>query len=63
MTDMKALLRFPGERKIALVDCPIPSPDKNAVLVQTAVSLISPGTEFSQVNPTRINARLYAVKY
>ncbi|MBX2831173.1 MAG: bi-domain-containing oxidoreductase [Rhodospirillales bacterium] len=52
MTDMKALLRFPGERKIALVHCPIPSPDKHSVLVQTTVSLISPGTEFTQVQQT-----------
>ncbi|MEQ9345907.1 MAG: bi-domain-containing oxidoreductase [Thalassospira sp.] len=52
MTDMKALLRFPGERKIALVDCPIPSPTKNAILVRTSYSLISPGTEFSQVRQT-----------
>ncbi|WP_430472606.1 bi-domain-containing oxidoreductase [Thalassospira lucentensis] len=52
MTDMKALFRFPGERKIALVDCPIPSPTKNAILVRTSYSLISPGTEFSQVKQT-----------
>ncbi|MEQ8286165.1 bi-domain-containing oxidoreductase [Thalassospira sp.] len=52
MTDMKALLRFPGERKIALVGCPIPSPTKNAILVRTSYSLISPGTEFSQVRQT-----------
>ncbi|EKF08226.1 oxidoreductase [Thalassospira profundimaris WP0211] len=49
---MKALLRFPGERKIALTDCPIPAPGKNAVLVKTACSVISPGTEFTQANQT-----------
>lgn len=50
MTEMKALLRFPGERKIVLADCPIPAPDRHAILVRTRYSLISPGTEFTQVN-------------
>lgn len=49
MTEMKALLRFPGDRKIALADCPIPAPDRHAILVRTRYSLISPGTEFTQV--------------
>lgn len=48
MTEMKALLRFPGDRKIALADCPIPAPDRHAILVRTRYSLISPGTEFTQ---------------
>lgn len=48
MTEMKALLRFPGDRKIALADCPIPAPDRHAILVRTRYSLISPGTEFAQ---------------
>ena len=52
MTEMKALLRFPGERKLALANCPIPAPGKNAVLVKTACSVISPGTEFTQANQT-----------
>lgn len=55
MTEMKALLRFPGERKLALADCPIPAPGKNAVLVKTACSVISPGTEFTQANQTRVS--------
>lgn len=54
---MKALLRFPGERKIALADCPIPSPGDHDILVQTRFSLISPGTEFSQVRQSK--ASLY----
>ncbi|WP_417837310.1 bi-domain-containing oxidoreductase [Thalassospira tepidiphila] len=53
MTEMKALLRFPGERKLALANCPIPQPGKNAVLVKTACSVISPGTEFTQAEETR----------
>jgi predicted dehydrogenase/threonine dehydrogenase-like Zn-dependent dehydrogenase len=53
MTEMKALLRFPGERKLALTDCPVPQPGKNAVLVKTAYSVISPGTEFTQAEQTR----------
>ncbi|WP_165374915.1 bi-domain-containing oxidoreductase [Thalassospira indica] len=53
MTEMKALLRFPGERKLALANCPIPAPGKNAVLVKTAYSVISPGTEFAQAHQTR----------
>lgn len=48
MTEMKALLRFPGNRKIAFADCPIPAPDRHAILVRTRYSLISPGTEFAQ---------------
>ncbi|MFV1850430.1 MAG: bi-domain-containing oxidoreductase [Thalassospira sp.] len=48
MTEMKALLRFPGNRKIALANCPIPTPDRQAILVRTRYSLISPGTEFTQ---------------
>jgi len=52
MTEMKALLRFPGERKIALTDCPVPQPDRNAVLVKTEYSVISPGTEFAQARQT-----------
>lgn len=52
MTEMKALLRFPGDRKIALADCPIPAPDRHAILVRTRYSLISPGTEFTQAKQT-----------
>jgi predicted dehydrogenase len=52
MTDMKALLRFPGERKIALTICPVPAPQKNHVLVRTSLSVISPGTEFNQARQT-----------
>ena len=48
MTEMKALLRFPGERKIALADCPVPAPDCHSILVRIRYSLISPGTEFAQ---------------
>lgn len=48
MTVMKALLRFPGDHKIALANCPIPAPDRHAILVRTRYSLISPGTEFAQ---------------
>ncbi|MBO6802594.1 MAG: bi-domain-containing oxidoreductase [Thalassospira sp.] len=50
---MKALLRSPGERKLALANCPIPAPGKNAVLVKTAYSVISPGTEFTQADQAR----------
>lgn len=53
MTEMKSLLRFPGERKLALTNCPIPLPGKNTLLVQTCYSLISPGTEFTQAGETR----------
>lgn len=53
MTEMKALLRFPGESKIVLADSPIPQPGKNAVLVKTTCSVISPGTEFTQADQTR----------
>ena len=52
MTEMKALLRFPGERKLVLTDCPVPQPGKNAVLVKTEYSVISPGTEFAQARQT-----------
>ncbi|NIY77056.1 Gfo/Idh/MocA family oxidoreductase [Thalassospira sp. HF15] len=55
MTEMKALLRFPGERKLALATCPIPEPGKNAVLVRTAYSVISPGTEFTQAKQNSAN--------
>ncbi|MHC8494306.1 bi-domain-containing oxidoreductase [Thalassospira sp. SM2505] len=48
MTEMKALLRFPAERKIALADCPVPTPGDHDLLVQTSFSVISPGTEFTQ---------------
>ncbi|BDW88316.1 bi-domain-containing oxidoreductase [Thalassospira tepidiphila] len=50
---MKALLRFPSERKLALADCPIPAPGKNAVFVKTTYSVISPGTEFTQAEEAR----------
>ncbi|BDW95414.1 oxidoreductase [Thalassospira tepidiphila] len=50
---MKALLRFPGQCKLALAGCPVPQPGKNAVLVKTAHSVISPGTEFTQADQTR----------
>ncbi|WP_210519785.1 bi-domain-containing oxidoreductase [Thalassospira sp. ER-Se-21-Dark] len=53
MTEMKALLRFSGERKLALANCPIPQPGKNAVLLKTAYSVISPGTEFTQADQAR----------
>ncbi len=52
MTVMKALLRFPGERKIMLADCPIPSLKPHSVLVRTSATVISPGTEFNQVQQT-----------
>jgi predicted dehydrogenase len=55
MTEMKALLRFPGARKLALANCPIPEPARNTVLVRTGYSVISPGTEFTQVRQTRAN--------
>lgn len=55
MTEMKALLRFPGARKLALATCPVPEPGKNSVLVRTDYSVISPGTEFTQVHQTRAN--------
>lgn len=48
MTVMKALLRFPGERKIMLADCPVPSLQPHSVLVRTSKTVISPGTEFTQ---------------
>ncbi|NJB75740.1 bi-domain-containing oxidoreductase [Thalassospira tepidiphila] len=47
------MLRSPGERKLALANCPIPAPGKNAVLVKTAYSVISPGTEFTQADQAR----------
>ena len=53
MTEMKALLRFPGARKLVLTDCPIPTPENNALLIKTNFSLISPGTEFAQASQTR----------
>lgn len=53
MTEMKALLRFPGARKLVLRNCPVPEPDRNAVLVKTRCSVISPGTEFAQATQTR----------
>lgn len=53
MTEMKALLRFPGERKIALAYCPIPVPGDHDILVQTSFSLISPGTEFTQAQQSK----------
>lgn len=53
MTEMKALLRFPGERKLVLADCPVPQPGKNAILVKTDYSVISPGTEFTQARQAR----------
>ncbi|URK19302.1 bi-domain-containing oxidoreductase [Thalassospira sp. GO-4] len=49
MAEMKALLRFPGERKVVLADCPVPIPGDHDILVQTCFSVISPGTEFTQV--------------
>lgn len=52
MTVMKALLRFPGDRKIMLADCPIPSLKPHSVLVRTSATVISPGTEFNQVQQT-----------
>ncbi|WP_044829310.1 bi-domain-containing oxidoreductase [Thalassospira sp. HJ] len=52
---MKALLRFPGARKLALTAYPIPEPDRNAVRVKTRYSVISPGTEFSQARQARAN--------
>ena len=52
MTVMKALLRFPGERKIMLADCPIPSLKPHSVLVRTSATVISPGTEFNQAQQT-----------
>ena len=48
MAEMKALLRFPGERKVVLADCPVPIPGDHDILVQTCFSVISPGTEFTQ---------------
>lgn len=48
MTEMKALLRFPGARKIALTRCPIPAMRPHAVLIRTTFTVISPGTEFEQ---------------
>nr|ADI17851.1 threonine dehydrogenase and related Zn-dependent dehydrogenases [uncultured Rhodospirillales bacterium HF0200_01O14] len=52
MTEMKALLRFPGERKVMLADCPVPSLKPHSVLVRTSATVISPGTEFNQVKQT-----------
>lgn len=52
MTVMKALLRFSGERKIMLADCPIPSLKPHSVLVRTSATVISPGTEFNQAQQT-----------
>ena len=52
MTVMKALLRFPGDRKIMLADCPIPSLKPHSVLVRTSATVISPGTEFNQAQQT-----------
>ncbi|WP_417827194.1 bi-domain-containing oxidoreductase [Thalassospira povalilytica] len=50
MTVMKALLRFPGARKIVLAECPIPSLKPHSVLVRTSKTVISPGTEFTQAH-------------
>lgn len=55
MTEMKALLRFPGDRKIDLADCPIPTADRHAILVRTRYSLISPGTEFAQAKQATVS--------
>lgn len=53
MTDMKALLRFPGERRIAIADCPIPTLFPGTVLVRTEISVISNGTERRQTRQTQ----------
>tara|TARA_B100000674_G_scaffold446381_1_gene413251 strand:+ start:6018 stop:8123 length:2106 start_codon:yes stop_codon:yes gene_type:complete len=55
MTEMKALLRFSRARKLALSVCPVPEPGRNAVLVKTHYSVISPGTEFTQAREARAN--------
>ncbi|MCC9623838.1 Gfo/Idh/MocA family oxidoreductase [Thalassospira sp. MA62] len=52
MTEMKALLRFAGARKIVLAQCPIPSPSDTEILAQTTRTVISPGTEFQQARQT-----------
>ena len=53
MTDMKALLRFPGERRIAIADCPIPTLLPGTVLVRTEIAVISNGTERRQTRQTQ----------
>ncbi|WP_404420392.1 bi-domain-containing oxidoreductase [Thalassospira australica] len=53
MTDMRALLRFPGERRIAVTDCPVPALSPGTILVRTEISVISNGTERQQANETR----------
>lgn len=53
MTEMRALLRFPAQRKLVVANCPVPEPGSNGLLVKTGYSLVSPGTEFQQVSQTR----------
>ncbi len=55
MTDMRALLRFPGERRIAVTDCPVPGLSPGTILVRTEISVISNGTERQQANETRVS--------
>ena len=52
MTDMRALLRFPGERRIAVADCPVPALLPGTIMVRTEISVISTGTERQQANET-----------
>lgn len=54
MTTMRALLRFPGEKRISVADCPIPALRPGCILVQTTRSLISNGTETTQNHETRL---------
>ncbi|UKV13036.1 bi-domain-containing oxidoreductase [Thalassospiraceae bacterium SW-3-3] len=53
MTDMRALLRFPGERRIAVTDCPIPALSPGTIMVRTEISVISTGTERQQADETK----------
>ncbi|WP_417835233.1 bi-domain-containing oxidoreductase [Thalassospira xiamenensis] len=53
MTDMRALLRFPGERRLAVADCPVPALLPGTILVRTEISVISNGTERQQASETK----------
>ncbi|OSQ37473.1 bi-domain-containing oxidoreductase [Thalassospira mesophila] len=54
MTTMRALLRFPGEKRISVTDCPVPVLRPGCILVKTTRSLISTGTETIQNHETRL---------
>jgi predicted dehydrogenase len=54
MTTMRALLRFPGEKRISVTNCPIPALRPGCILVKTTRSLISNGTETTQNHETRL---------